>query len=204
MVFLLHDLVSHIPEYLELLSTAVDPHSLQLLRCCNKAFKNGVDKEQCLASAEARYKRAVLLSCCTTGGVDFFRLHSMYGCRKIDIFPIRCDSGIDGLESFHSMVSTSYRVHGDRVNVIVEYNTRRFLGYMTGGFDSVRDFDVLDLGGPDVFRTDSPRSLVPGAQKIWFSMLDIEDEGDSISLRIHLDAGGVLGEVFADYCFYSV
>ena len=202
MVFLLHDLVSNIPEYMDLLSTVVDPHSLQLLRCCNKAFAVTTrHKEQCIASAEARYKRIMLL--CGDDDGDFFRLNSMYGCRHINIHTVHSDSDIDGLVCTYSMVSTSYRVHGDLVNVVVEYDKRRFLGYMTGGFDSVRDFDVLDLG-PDVFCVYSQWSLVPGAHKIWFSMLDIEDEGDCISLRIHLDAGGTIGEVFADYFFYSV
>ena len=128
----------------------------------------------------------------------------MYGCRQIDIHPVHCGSGIEGLVWNYGMVSTSYRVHDDRVNVVVEYDRRRFLGYMTGGFDSVKEFDVVDLG-PDAFVADSQRSLVPGAQKIWISMLDIEDEGGSISMRIHLDTGdAAIGEVFANYCFYSV
>jgi hypothetical protein len=43
--------------------------------------------------------------------------------------------------------------------------------------------------------------------KVWISMNDYDDDdvvGDIICVRVNLDAGGLIGEVFADCCLYSV
>ena len=188
-------LISIFPEFIQLLSTAMDPHSLQMLRCTSKACRDGADKEQCTASAIAKYTRAVLHR---DGG--FFRLYSMYGCHKIDISPVYSDSGIDDLVYTYGMASSSYYLHGDRINVIVTYNGRRFLGYMTGEFDSATELDVIDLG-PFLFQADGTEDLIKYS-RVWISLSG--DDGDSICVRVNLDAGGLIGEVFADYCFYSV
>ena len=193
-------LISVFPEFIQLLSTAMDPHSLQMLRCTSKACRDGADKEQCTASAIAKYTRAVLHR-----DDGFFRLYSMYGCRKIDISPVYSDSGIDDLVCTYGMASSSYYLHGDRVNVIVTYdNGRRFIGFISGEFDNRTEFNVMNLGR-DVFHADSRRSIdLSMYPKVWISMNDCDDEGDIICVRVNLDAGGLIGEVFADHCFYSV
>ena len=195
-MLLLHTLIGKFPEFLQLISTETDPHLLQMLRCTSKAFRDGADKEQCTASAVAKYTRAVLFK--EDGG--FFRLCSMYGCHKIDIGPVYTGSDIDGLVCTRCMGSYSYQVLGDRINVIVTYNGRRFLGYMTGEFDSPTELDVIDLGS-FLFQADGAFDLIK-YNRVWISLSG--DDGDSICVRVNLDAGGLIGEVFADYCFYSV
>ena len=98
------------------------------------------------------------------------------------------------------MGSYSYQVLGDRINVIVTYNGRRFLGYMTGEFDSHTELDVIDLGS-FLFQADGAFDLIK-YNRVWISLSG--DDGDSICVRVNLDAGGLIGEVFADHCFYSV
>jgi len=188
-------LISVFPEFIQLLSTTMDPHSLQMLRCTSKACRDEADKEQCTACAIAKYTRAELFK----EDGEFFRLCSMYGCRKIDIRPVYTGSDIDGLVCISGVGSYSYYVRGDRINVIVTYDGRRFLGYMTGGFDSATELDVIDLG-PLLFQADGSSDLIKFS-RVWISMVD---DGDSICVRVNLDAGGLIGEVFADYCFYSV
>ena len=70
---------------------------------------------------------------------------------------------------------------------------------MTGEFDSATELDVIDLG-PFLFQADGSSDLIKYS-RVWISMVD---DGDSICVRVNLDAGGLIGEVFADYCFYSV
>ena len=187
MTFLLHTLIGKFPEFLQLISTETDPRSLQMLRCTSKAFRDGADKEQCTASAVAKYTRATLCN------GAFFRINSLYGYHVIDIFPITNDSGIDANEG----------------NVIVKYdnNGRRFIGFISGEFDNRTEFDVINLGR-DVFNADSRQSIdLCMYTKVWISMNDYDDDdvvGDIICVRVNLDAGGLIGEVFADCCLYSV
>jgi hypothetical protein len=217
---LFHTLASENLDVVKYISTTVNPRTLQMLRCVSKVFRNGVDKEQCIASAIAHYTRAVLLS----NGA--YRLHSPYGYHQLDIFPLTKDSVIDGLQQhvFGYENSPAHFVFGELFNVLIDYNGRRYKGLIWGNFHSVPleggEYDEENGTGDEIdlglgfFHSGTPLSLAPGTQRSWVVMSttttttdDDEDYDDDehyyydnayyFDLRVFVDLGDALGTFYS-------
>ena len=207
MVFLfLHILATEHLDVVKYLSTKIGPRALQMLRCVSKVFRDGADKEQCLASAVVHYTRAALLS----NGA--YRLHSPYGYHQFDIFPLTKDSAIDGLQQhvFGYENSPAHFVFGELFNVLIDYNGRRFKGLIWGNFhlkplewggsydEENGEEEEIDLG-LGFFHSGTPQSLAPDTQRSWVVMDTAHEhpDNDYFNLRVFVDLGDARGTFYS-------
>ena len=192
-----HTLASENLDAVKHLSTVMDPRSLQMLRCVSKVFRDAADKEQCIASAIAKYTRATLCN-------GAFRINSLYGYHTMDIFPLTNDSGIDGLERNEG--NQGNFVFGEAFNVIVEYQGLRYKGMIHGDFTIPPNIDSSDVDlGSNFFRVGSEQSFDPDTQRSWIVVGNFNEDGfEGIVTRLHVDVGGDVGEAFTYFFMCDV